>query len=165
MTDCPKAGYFPRRKHLRRLDRVAISGPPVFFLTVCVYRRHHVLAEPSIAGILIEGWRHAKAQHGWLVGRYVVMPDHVHFFASPLGEGAKELSRLLNYWKRSTAIRIRRAGVSEFRWQREFFDHLLRSDESYAGEWDYVRDNPVRANLVGRPEEWPYQGEVNALGV
>ena len=113
----------------------------------------------------MEAWRHAEAQHGWLVGRYVVMPDHVHFFASPLGEGAKDLSRFLKYWKRSTAIRIRRAGVSQFRWQRESFDHLLRSEESYAEKWDYVRHNPVRANLVGRPEEWPYQGEVNALGL
>jgi len=43
-------------------------------------------------------------------------------------------------------------------WQREFFDHVLRSDEGYAEKWDYVRENPVRAGLVRSPNEWPYFG-------
>lgn len=45
-------------------------------------------------------------------------------------------------------------------WQRGFFDHVLRSDESYAQKWDYVRENPVRAGLVKRAEDWPYAGEI-----
>jgi hypothetical protein len=45
-------------------------------------------------------------------------------------------------------------------WQPGFFDHILRSDESYAEKWNYVRDNPVRAGLVKDADKWPYQGEV-----
>jgi len=45
-------------------------------------------------------------------------------------------------------------------WQEGFFDHLLRSDESHAEKWEYVRQNPVRAGLCHQPEEWPYQGEI-----
>ena len=45
-------------------------------------------------------------------------------------------------------------------WQPGFFDHLLRSDESYAQKWEYVRENPVRAGLVKVAEDWPYQGEI-----
>jgi len=45
-------------------------------------------------------------------------------------------------------------------WQRGFFDHLLRSEESYVQKWDYVRKNPVRAQLVERVEDWPYAGEL-----
>ena len=44
--------------------------------------------------------------------------------------------------------------------QEGFFDHLLRSSESYAQKWDYVRMNPVRAQLSKVPEGWPYQGEI-----
>jgi hypothetical protein len=44
-------------------------------------------------------------------------------------------------------------------WQRGFFDHVLRSDESYAEKWNYVRANPVRAGLVNDPD-WPYAGEI-----
>jgi len=45
-------------------------------------------------------------------------------------------------------------------WQPGFFDHVLRSDESYVQKWKYVRDNPVRANLVELWDQWPYQGEI-----
>jgi hypothetical protein len=39
-------------------------------------------------------------------------------------------------------------------------DHLLRSDESYAEKWNYVRENPVRAGLAQSAEDWPYAGEI-----
>ena len=48
-------------------------------------------------------------------------------------------------------------------WQEEFFDHVLRSDETYSQKWDYVRENPVRAGLVARVEDWPWQGEIDSL--
>jgi hypothetical protein len=44
-------------------------------------------------------------------------------------------------------------------WQPGFFDHVLRSDESYSQRWEYVRENPVRAGLVSLADEFPYQGE------
>jgi hypothetical protein len=45
-------------------------------------------------------------------------------------------------------------------WRRRFFDHVLRSDESYAQKWNYVRDNPVRASLAANADDWPYAGEI-----
>ncbi len=48
-------------------------------------------------------------------------------------------------------------------WQAGFFDHVLRSSESYGEKWEYVRMNPVRAGLAARPEDWPYAGEIEAL--
>ena len=45
-------------------------------------------------------------------------------------------------------------------WQEEFFDHVLRSGESYGQKWSYVRENPVRAGLVATSEAWPWQGEI-----
>jgi hypothetical protein len=45
-------------------------------------------------------------------------------------------------------------------WQPGFFDHVLRSDESYAEKWQDVLENPVRAGLVREMEEWPHQREI-----
>jgi REP element-mobilizing transposase RayT len=50
-------------------------------------------------------------------------------------------------------------GKSQALWQRGF-DHLIRKTESYAQKWDYVRENPVRAGLVNRHEDWPFQGGI-----
>jgi hypothetical protein len=35
-------------------------------------------------------------------------------------------------------------------WQKEFFDHLLRSVESYEDKCMYVKQNPVRARSFRR---------------
>ena len=55
---------------------------------------------------------------------------------------------------------IAQAEITPPIWQRGFFDHLLRSAESYGQKWNYVRENPVRAGLVAQPEDWPYAGEI-----
>ena len=56
-----------------------------------------------------------------------------------------------------------RLGEQKPHWQEGFFDHVLRSSESYGEKWEYVRMNPVRAGLCATPEDWPYQGEIVPL--
>jgi hypothetical protein len=48
-------------------------------------------------------------------------------------------------------------------WQKDFFDRQLRSQESYRQKWLYELENPVKAGLVNRWEDWPYHGELNIL--
>ncbi|OYU99749.1 MAG: hypothetical protein CFE26_25115 [Verrucomicrobiales bacterium VVV1] len=90
------------------------------------------------------------------------MPDHVHFFAMPLPAEAKPLSVAVGKWKEWSAKKILKlhteAGPLR---QPEFFDHLLRSRESRAEKWSYVRENPVRAGLVARAEDWLFSGAVD----
>lgn len=83
------------------------------------------------------------------------MPDHIHLFVS--GGPDFILMRWVGGLKRAIAVTL---NTSNQLWQPGFFDHVLRSDESYGEKWLYVRDNPVRAGLVPHSEDWPYQGEV-----
>ena len=39
-------------------------------------------------------------------------------------------------------------------WDEESFDHVLRSWESWEEKREYIRQNPVRAGLVRRPEDY-----------
>ncbi|NIM05906.1 MAG: hypothetical protein GTN65_09895, partial [Armatimonadetes bacterium] len=89
--------------------------------------------------------------------------DHVHFFAAPTSENAKDLSGFIGNWKNWTQRQICGSGFPSFEWQREFFDHLMRSSESYSEKWEYVRLNPVRAGLVQQAEDWFHQGEIHAF--
>ncbi len=152
------------RKHLRRLDRVYLPARAhIFYLTCCVRGRSPLLANAAAVDILVDSWRAAPSLFGWAIGRYVVMPDHVHFFAAPCGDKAKSLSVFVGSWKSWTRKEMRTTVRPSFGWQREFFDHLLRSAESYGQKWEYVRMNPARARLVVSPDEWPYQGEIATL--
>ena len=76
------------------------------------------------------------------------MPDHAHaLVACPREEN---LTHLVAAWKRHTA---RHAGII---WQKGFFDHRLRSDESFEEKAHYIRMNPVRKGLVAAPDAWPH---------
>ena len=70
-------------KHLKRLARVWVKEP-VFFITTGTHQRQPILANAKIVSILVEEWTQALQLHGWAVGRYVVMPNHVHFFCAPV---------------------------------------------------------------------------------
>ncbi len=78
----------------------------------------------------------------------LLMPDHLHALVSFPPEG--EMQKIIRQWKSFTA---RTLNIS---WQRDFFDHRLRREESFLEKEDYVRANPVRAGLVGNAEAWPY---------
>jgi putative transposase len=148
--------------HLKRLDRIWIENP-ICFITACSNERKKVFENPQAALIIIEEWKTAAKRHDWHIGRYVIMPDHVHFFCVP-GNEAKDLFIFMKFWKEWTSKKIKKeCGIAENIWQREFFDHLLRSEESYVQKWDYVFNNPVRAGLVKKANEWPWQGEIEIL--
>ena len=138
----------------RRFDLFYIKDP-VFYITCCT-RDRRPIRELSAAHDAFSRYGERATQHNVAVGRYVLMPDHLHLFAS--GDANFLLSRWMGGLKRAIAVTLGcRSGEL---WQPGFFDHVLRSDESYADKWNYVRENPVRAGLVRDASEWPYQGEI-----
>jgi putative transposase len=97
-------------------------------------------------------------QRGIAIGRYVIMPDHVHVFV----RGGIDF--VLMQWTRMLKRRLSKVIAAPApHWQKGFFDHLIRHSESYSEKWEYVRQNPVRAGLVNDPDEWLWQGEIATL--
>ena len=77
------------------------------YVTVCADKRRPLLAKPDIVALLLDCWR--KADH-WLVGRYVIMPDHLHLFCAPAKLPVTPLKRWVRFGgrRRPAAGRIRR---------------------------------------------------------
>lgn len=149
-----------RAPHLQRLSKIWLKSP-VYFITTSTHDRLRVLDRDTAHSIFRAEWLAAESRHGWQVGRYVIMPDHVHFFCCATAT-AKPLAEFLQRWKEWTAKALLTSlSLHPPLWQHRFFDHLLRSDESYAEKWLYVRENPVRAALVARAEDWPYAGHIH----
>lgn len=146
---------------LAHLD--AFARHPLVFLTACTAKRRSLLNNPEAHSILRALWVHSTERNGWCVGRYVIMPDHIHLFAMPT-EKAKSLSKWIATWKSISARQITTGiGAPAPIWQRDHFDRYLRTKESYSDKWDYVRNNPVRAKLTTTPEEWLYRGVIREL--
>ncbi len=132
--------------------------PVIIFVTVCTAKRRKILASDQAHDAIVAAWGAATA---WLVGRYVIMPDHMHFFCAPNECEAPVLERWTRYWK-SLATRSLSMVAGQL-WQRDHWDRQLRRGESYDEKWDYVCANPVRHGLVAQAKEWPYQGEIHVL--
>ena len=185
----------------------------MLYVTVVTDRRSPILANKSAHDCIVEAWKSAT---DWLVGRYVVMPDHIHFFCSPATYPPTDFHRWMAYWKSLSAMAYwRMAGGSRScatgtgramhtggsrscatepgrtgrtrgsaslpceattdamncvpparnppLFQRDCWDRQLRTGESYAHKWEYVRNNPVRKGLVANADDWPYQGQINVL--
>ncbi len=146
----------PVRKHPARGVFLSSQEPTIVFLTVCTKDRQPWLAQQHVHDALVQVWRGATA---WLVGRYVLMPDHLHLFCAP-GDMAVPLNTWVAYWKRQfSCLHLPGTGA----WQRDCWDTRMRREESYSARWEYVRLNPVRAGLCVNPDEWPYQGEIHVL--
>lgn len=130
----------------------------IVFVTVCTRSRLTVLATPVMHRVILAAW--SKATH-WLVGRYVILPDHIHLFCAPGVYPPQPLMPWVRYWK-STVAKATTAGAGSL-WEKNFWDTQLRRGDNYSAKWEYVRNNPVRHRLVSRPDDWPHQGELNLL--
>jgi REP element-mobilizing transposase RayT len=126
-----------------------IKDDAVFFITVCCRERgRNQLCNPVAARHLLDTIQFRQEQRKWHVQLFVVMPDHVHALVSFATEVV--MKKVVCEWKQSAARRI---GIL---WQRDFFDHRLRSDDAQVEKAHYIRMNPVRKGLAQRPEDWPY---------
>jgi len=150
----------------QRLRRHPVHWPPsekfnrsiIVFATACTAKRRKIIATPPSHAAIVTAWNNATK---WIVGRYVIMPNHIHFFCAPNEFEAPSLERWMRYWK---SLVSRELGEhSHTLWQRDHWDRQLRHGESYDEKWEYVRSNPVRHGLVAKPEDWLYQGVLNEL--
>jgi putative transposase len=119
---------------------------------------------PEERTITLEAIRHWQGIK-WQLYAAVIMPDHVHVLAQPLPVptgGTFDLAEILHSIKRFSALKInQRRGVQGSLWQDERFDRIVRDEAEFLEKWQYIRNNPVKAALAARPEEYPwlYEGE------
>ena len=86
---------------------------------------------------------------------WVVMPNHVHMLLTPCA--GQELSAILQSLKSYTANEANKIAKRKGQfWQPESFDRYIRNADHFAKVIAYIENNPVKAHLCSKPEEWPY---------
>jgi putative transposase len=143
----------PNRKHPAHHAPVERHNRPVIlFVTFCTADRRRLLVSPEVHAALLSAWN--DSAH-WVVGRYIIMPDHIHLFCSPASRASVSVTLWVAYWKRLVSKMF---PALQPMWQRGCWDTQLRCHESYTEKWHYVINNPVRAGLVKKAIEWPHCG-------
>ncbi|MBU0678097.1 MAG: transposase [Verrucomicrobia bacterium] len=131
--------------------------PPLYFITICAFNRKAVLAS-SFFHSHFSRVMALQSEKGVTCGEYVIMPDHIHFFVQCRRD--YRIGPTVGFLKKALSVELDRLSIPRPHWQPGFFDHIVRSDDSYREKWHYVYMNPVRAGLVERPEDWPYSGQI-----
>jgi putative transposase len=85
------------------------------------------------------------------------MPDHLHLLVEGIRDTA-DLQRFVKLGKQRGEYAARHQLHVHPLWQEGYHDWILRSDQSTVEVIRYVVENPVRAGLVGRWDEYPYSG-------
>jgi putative transposase len=121
-----------------------------YFLTICCEPHgKNQLAFKNVANSLFETVAYRNKQAIWSARLVLLMPDHVHFLIS-FPDNGRRMQTTVSKWKEWTSKKL------SITWQRNFFEHRLRHDESARQKADYILFNPVRFGLVSKPEDWPF---------
>lgn len=104
-----------------------------------------VLRQPTCSALVERALLHFDGDR-YLLGNYVVMPNHIHLLLLPSPD--HEVPSIVGSWKKFSAREINKlTGKQGHLWQVESFDHLVRSAGSLEGFRRYIRENPEKASL------------------
>ena len=128
-----------------------VGKAATFFITInCRLRGRPQLTIGDAPLGLFRSMEFQNERQAWHASILLLMPDHLHAMISFDWEIGDGMGGSLQSWKRFTA---RSLGID---WQRDFFDHRIRSEEDLSNKWTYIRENPVRAGHVKSYEQWPH---------
>ena len=155
----------PKYEYRRRLPHYQKDDHPLF-VTFTTDRRWIL---PALARDIVFECCLNENGHKFDLHAAVVMPDHVHLIYSPLRRedgwsySPPEIMKTIKGRSaRYINVALRRSGPV---WQEEFFDHVLRSNDSLVDRVEYVCENPVRAGIAKVQAEyrWIWRGEIPVL--
>jgi REP element-mobilizing transposase RayT len=158
----------PRYRHLTRLKEYDYSQPGGYFITICTKNRSCLFGEINndrmnlnhYGEIVRLSWLELpKHYHNVDLDVLVIMPNHIHgiIFLKDVGAGLKPaptgfngkpypLPEIIRGFKTFSSRHINRlrnmSGTSV--WQRNYYEHVIRRDESLAKIREYIQTNPLR---------------------
>lgn len=143
----------PRRK-ATRLPQLCYLGANCYFITICCHRRANFLADAALMCSLEIGLREACETHRFNPYAYCFMPNHFHGLLVGMSQSAN-LVAVVRRFKGNSTARARSLGIARL-WQKGFYDHVIRTEESLNRIAWYILTNPVRSGLVRAASDWRF---------
>jgi putative transposase len=167
----PRSYKQRKQIHLKNFDYGAHEH--VFFITICTADKQHYLSDAKISKIIIDELEYRRADREIKLFCYCIMPDHIHLLISlnrnyTKKEGAcgeRTLQNWVSAFKRYTSRISNQLHDIKPLWQTNFFDHVVRKDESLLAICLYILNNPVRRGMVSNWEEYPYSRMIDDLPI
>ena len=128
-----------------------------YFVTVCTKDRKCIFGtvDGTSVKLTLPG-RVAEESWRWLAERYsfvrldewILMPNHLHAIIWLENSCSKPLGSLIGAYKTVSSKRIKELlGPMERIWQRNYHEHIIRSEKSLCALRQYILDNPCQWQL------------------
>jgi len=149
---------YPKRKYIRLPPDTYKNPSNTFSIVIDALDRQKHFADAEFNDQVVAVLRDLVLLYRCPTRIYCLMPTHLHLLVRP---GIRSLVDVIAEFKKKTAdLASETQGIKPL-WQRSFFDHRVRSHESEAEQYEYIRFNPVRAGLVCHPDDWRWTGSVD----
>jgi putative transposase len=148
--------FWPNRKqiHLKQFDYSQKGF--VYYITICTQNKMNYFSDNKITQIIKDEIKFRVEKKEILPYCYCIMPDHMHMLLSLGSLYEKRLHDWIIAFKRYTA----RVAKNKFKiqplWQRDFYEHIIRREESLIQKAEYIVNNPVREGIVEEWEDYPH---------
>ena len=135
----------PKREH-------ATHTGNTYMITTTTWNRVPHFRHERWARLLIDTIYRYRGM-AYLLHEFVVMPDHIHVLLTP----RTSLEKAVQLIKGGFSFRATKELGSRWEiWQKGFSDHRIRDRQDYVEHVTYIHENPLRARLCTKVEEYPY---------
>ena len=145
-------------KHPRRLETFDYLGLYRYSLTFCTHERARYFTDSARIALVLEQFVRSATENECGIVTYCFMPDHVHLLIEGLTESANGRA-FIDRAKQYSAYYFKQTFGMKL-WQRYGFERTLRDTEDALGVARYILENPIRAGLVERVQDYPFCGSV-----
>ncbi len=116
------------------------------------------LQEPEIVDVFISSLTSIAKKTSCVIPVYCFMPDHQHLIVTGMC-GSADVWKTVVHYKQKTGfwMSVNKPGM---KWQKDFYDHIIRRESDIVTQVRYILDNPVRKGLVSSWHEYPFKGSI-----
>jgi putative transposase len=142
-----------RPAHLETFDYLGLYR---YFLTFCTNSRRPLFTTSRAVDLVVSQMLRAARDEEFALVAYCFMPDHVHMLVEAQAD-TSDCLRFIKQAKQYSGYYYSKAFRNRL-WQRYGFERILRNDEATMAIARYTLENPLRAGLVRRVEDYPFVG-------
>jgi len=150
-----------KRAHLADFGYTGSSF--IYFLTLCTAHKKPYFLDQRIKKIITDELEFRRIKGEIKLFCYCIMPDHLHLLLSVGERYQRNLQNWISAFKRYISRETNALFSVGPLWQKNFYDHIVRRDESVLKIAEYIVNNPVRRGLVSEWREYPYSRFVDAI--
>jgi putative transposase len=126
-----------------------------FFVTAVTWSRRALFRSERMARLFLHLCEENRNKGRFLLHEFVLMPDHCHMLITPDFEVS--LEKAVQFIKGGFSYRAKKELGSNLEiWQPSFTEHRVHDADDYLYHRSYIHQNPVRAGLVEKAEDYPY---------